>query len=205
MPIAVSLVEDNKIFRSSLVQLVQSFDGMLLVSAYANAEEAMNLLNDKPDIVIMDIELPGINGIELIRQLKPQNEDVQYLVCSSYHDDEKIFSALEAGASGYILKDCTISEIADAIELLHQGGSPMNAAIARRVIASFQKKNIATTYHLTAREKEILELLAEGRLYKEIARQLDIGIETVKKHVKHIYQKMHVENKIEAINKFNKR
>ncbi|MEO7984622.1 MAG: response regulator transcription factor [Bacteroidota bacterium] len=203
MSITVSIVEDNTIFRNSLVQLIGSLPGVSLVSAYANGEEAVQLTKDDPDIVIMDIELPGISGIELIKKLKPLNQRIQYLICSSYEDDERIFAALDSGASGYILKDYTAAAIGAAVHELYQGGVPLKPSVARRVLASFQKKYTPADFSLTAREKEILELAARGLIYKEIAERLSISHETVKKHLKNIYNKMHVQNRIEAINKFN--
>jgi len=202
MSICISVVEDNKSFRDPLVQLIGLTDGFLLVSEYTNAEEAEALVYDNPDIVIVDIRLPGRSGIELIQKIKPLNKAIQYLVCSNYDDDENIFTALEAGAAGYILKDYTAAEIVAAITELHNGGSPMKPGIARRVIASFQKTNKTPLFLLTDREKEVLELSAKGYLYKEVARQLLITHETVKQHLKNIYQKLQVQNKIEAINKF---
>lgn len=202
MDIAISVVEDNKAFSASLVQLIKSTEGLLFLSEYASAERAFNLTKDNPDIAIIDIELPGMSGIELIKKIKPLNNAIQYLVCSNYDDDDKIFSALESGASGYILKDCTSSQIIYAIKELYNGGSPMSPYIARRVIASFQKKKSEEAFLLSEREKEVLQLLSKGLLYKEIAEQLFISSETVKKHLKNIYQKLHVQNKVEAINKF---
>jgi NarL family two-component system response regulator LiaR len=202
MDIAISVVEDNTAFRSSLVQLIRSTEGLLFLSEYANAEKALCITKDNPDIAIIDIELPGMSGIDLIKKIKPLNNAIQYLVCSNYDDDDKIFSALESGASGYILKDCTSSQIIYAIKELYNGGSPMSPYIARRVIASFQKKKSEEAFLLSEREKEVLQLLSKGLLYKEIAEQLFISYETVKKHLKNIYQKLHVQNKVEAINKF---
>lgn len=201
MNIRISVVEDNKPFRASLVQLIQATPGLELVGEFSNAEQAETMLDRKTDIVIIDIVLPQMTGIELIRKVKARDVSVQFLICSSYDDDEKIFAALEAGACGYILKDYSSAQIIDAINEIYNGGSPMSPYIARRVINSFQKKN----HHdglLTDREKEILELASTGKMYKEIGEALDITHETVKRHMKNIYQKLHVQNKIEAINKF---
>lgn len=203
MNITISLVEDNKTFRESLIHLIKSTEGLLLVSEYANAEKALHITKDKPDIAIIDIELPGMSGIDLVKKMKPLNNAIQYLICSNYDDDNKIFSALECGAVGYILKDCTSLQIIDAIRELYNGGSPMSPYIARRVITSFQKENNFEELILSGREKEVLQLLAKGLLYKEIAEQLFISYETVKKHLKNIYQKLHVQNKVEAINKLH--
>lgn len=202
MNIAVSVVEDNKAFRASLVQLIRSTEGLELLTEYTNAENAVQLVQDNPDIAIIDIELPGMNGLELIKKIKPGNEAIQYLVCTGYDDDDKIFSALESGAGGYILKDYTSLEIIEAIKELYHGGSPMSPYIARRVINSFQNKNSDPDSVLTDREKEILQLASTGLMYKEIAEELLISHETVKQHLKNIYHKLHVQNKIEAINKF---
>lgn len=202
MEIKLSLVEDNHPFRASLTRLIRTTEGLTLVSEYTNAEEAVELVNDNPDIAIIDIELPGLSGIGLIKKIKPLNDSIQYLICSAHDDDDNIFAALAAGASGYILKDYAVSEMEKAIKELYHGGSPMQPGIARRVIASFQKKKKENGCGLTDREKEILELTAKGLLYKEIAQQLSISHETVKQHLKNIYHKLHVQNKIEAINKY---
>lgn len=204
MKITVSIVEDNSSFRASLIQLIQSTEGLEFISAYSNAEDATEILKKKPDIVIIDIVLPGKNGLELICEIREQNERIQFLVCSSYDDDDRIFAALEAGASGYIMKDYNSSEIVSAIREIYYGGSPMSPYIARRVINSFQKKKDNNDGVLTEREKEILSLAATGKVYKEIAESLEITHETVKKHMKNIYHKLHVQNRVEAINKLKK-
>ncbi|MEO7984621.1 MAG: response regulator transcription factor [Bacteroidota bacterium] len=202
MHITISIVEDNRSFRASLVQLINAAEGLVLVSEHSNAEDAEALLLHRPDIVIVDFVLPGMSGVELIKKLKPRNEAIQYLVCSGYDDDDKIFMALECGASGYILKNNSGSEIITAIKDLYHGGVPMSPYIARRVLHSFQKKNGVREDLLTDREKEILEHAAKGLMYKEIAKELAITHETVKRHLKNIYSKLQVQNKIEAINKF---
>ena len=201
MKITVSVVEDNTSFRASLVQLIRSTEELQLLSEYGNAEEAIDILNKKPDIVIIDIVLPGKTGLELISEIKDRDERIQFLVCSSYDDDERIFAALEAGASGYIMKDYNAGEIVSAIRELYFGGSPMSPYIARRVISSFQRKKDNNDGILTEREKEILNLAATGKVYKEIADSLEITHETVKSHMKKIYHKLHVQNRVEAINK----
>jgi len=205
MTITVSIVEDNKTFRSSLAELIRSADGMLLVSEHSNGEDAEKFISLRPDIVIVDLVLPGISGVELIRKLKPLNEAIQYLVCTGYDDDDRIFSALESGATGYILKSNTSAEIISAIREIYHGGVPFSPYIARRVINSFKNKNGAKDDGLTDREKEILELASQGLMYKEIAEDLLITHETVKKHMKNIYTKLQVQNKIEAINKYKKK
>jgi len=204
MTITIAIVEDNKLFRESLAKLIRSTDGLELVGEYANAEEAMQLIKAKVDIVMIDIVLPGMSGVELIKNIKSVNENIQFLVCSSYDDNEKIFSALESGASGYILKNYNSSEIINAIRELYIGGAPMSRSIARKIIRSFHKLDEKKENLLTDREYEILGFAARGLMYKEIAEELSITHETVKSHLKNIYQKLHVQNKIEAINKFKK-
>ncbi|MFI5133255.1 MAG: response regulator [Chitinophagales bacterium] len=203
--ITVSIIEDNDQFRNALEAIIASQDELALVGSYASAEKAINaIIENPPDIVITDITLPGMRGTELIVRVKDKMPKTQFMVCSIHDDDDSIFEALKSGASGYILKDpVTTEDIVKAIHELYNGGSPMSPFIARKVIYSFQKPIINDTNSLLSpREKEVLELLAKGMLYKEIAERLGVGTETVKKHLKNIYQKLHVQNKIEAINKF---
>jgi DNA-binding NarL/FixJ family response regulator len=203
--ITVSIVEDNDQFRSALEGIIKGQNELGLIDSFASAEKAINLLPaNPPDIVITDISLPGMRGTELIVRLKDKMPGTQFMVCSIHDDNDTIFEALECGASGYILKDpVTAEEILKAIHDLYKGGSPMSPFIARKVIHSFQKPMISDEQSLLSqREKEVLELLSRGLMYKEIAQQLGVGSETVKKHLKNIYQKLHVQNKIEALNKF---
>jgi NarL family two-component system response regulator LiaR len=203
--ITISVVEDNDQFRIALETIIHGQDDFALVASYNSAEKALQELQENPpDIVITDISLPGIRGTELIVRLKNKMPQTQFMVCSIHDDDETIFEALQCGASGYILKDpVTAAEIIKGIKDLYNGGSPMSPYIARKVIGSFQKSAINDLDSiLSPREKEVLELLAKGLMYKEIARLLNVGTETVKKHLKNIYQKLHVQNKIEALNKF---
>ena len=203
--ITVSVVEDNEQFRNALETIIHAQDDFALAGSYESAEKALTgLMKTPPDIVIADISLPGMRGTELIMNLKEKMQQTQFMVCSIHDDNDTIFEALKSGASGYILKDpVTAAEIVKAIRDLYNGGSPMSPYIARKVISSFQ---ISTTHNeqalLSIREKEVLELLAKGLLYKEIADKLGVTHETVKKHLKNIYQKLHVQNKIEALNKF---
>jgi len=151
----------------------------------------------------MDINLGGMSGIECVRQLKPRIPEILYMICTVYEEDEKIFEALEAGASGYILKKTAPGKLLEAIKELYEGGAPMSSQIARKVVAAFQSKSLSSPLDvLSRREKEILELIAKGMLYKEISQQLNIAQETVRKHVYHIYEKLHVSNRIEAVNKY---
>ncbi|MEJ7770126.1 MAG: response regulator transcription factor, partial [Chitinophagaceae bacterium] len=163
----------------------------------------------QPQVVLMDINLGGISGIECVRRLKPLHPDILFMMCTVYEEDEKIFEALSAGANGYILKKTSPNKLLEAIRELNEGGAPMSSQIARKVVAAFRNKSIpeesspsASINLLSNREKEILEWLAKGMLYKEIAGQLFISPETVRKHVYHIYEKLHVNNRIEAVNKY---
>jgi DNA-binding NarL/FixJ family response regulator len=203
--ITISVVEDNDQFRSALEAIIAGQHEFALAGSYSNAEKAIHGLTDlPPDIMITDITMPGMRGTELIVRLKDKMPQTQFMVCSIHDDDDTIFEALKSGASGYILKDpVTTDEIVKAIRDLYNGGSPMSPFIARKVIHSFQKPLIKDEHSLLSqREREVLEQLAKGLLYKEIAEKLVIGHETVKKHLKNIYQKLHVQNKIEALNKF---
>lgn len=203
--ITLSIVEDNDQFRQALEAVIASQDDFALVGCFESAEKAMPGLLDKPtDIVICDISLPGMRGTEMIVRLKDKLTRTQFMVCSIHDDNDTIFEALKSGASGYILKDpVTTEEIIKAIRDLYMGGSPMSPYIARKVIATFQQPVINDVNSLLSlREKEVLEWLAKGLVYKEIALRLGVGTETIKKHLKNIYQKLHVQNKIEALNKF---
>ncbi len=211
--ISVAIVEDNSDIRNALEQIIEMSKGYELSCSCINGEEALVLIPDaKPDVVLMDINLGGgINGIECVRILKESHPEILFMMCTVLEEDEKIFEALTAGASGYILKKTAPNKMLDAIKELRDGGAPMSSQIARKVVAAFQHKPavLETTpviqNHLEAlsrREKEILEMLAKGLLYKEIADQLFISPETVKKHVYHVYEKLHVSNRIEAVNKF---
>lgn len=203
--ITIAIVEDNDQFRMGLETIINSQNDFLLIGSFVSAEKAMITLSNHPaDIVISDISLPGMRGTELIIRLKDKMPHTQFMVCSIHDDNDTIFEALKCGASGYILKDpVTANEIIKAIRDLYNGGSPMSPYIARKVISSFQKP-VANdeSSALSIREKEVLELLSKGLLYKEIAERLGVTHETVKKHLKNIYQKLHVQNKIEALNKF---
>jgi two-component system, NarL family, response regulator LiaR len=172
-----------------------------LGGVFTSAEEALPYANKLEGILIVDIKLPGMNGANLVKQIKQQNKDVQCIICSMYDDDEFIFAALKNGALGYLLKDSSGDQILAALEELTKGGSPMSPYIARRVIASFQQpKEKMVSQLLTDREREVLQLLSQGLIYKEIGEKLFISHETVKQHIKKIYYKLHVQNKIEALN-----
>ncbi|MEO6549738.1 MAG: response regulator transcription factor [Ferruginibacter sp.] len=208
MDIFVAIVEDNNDIRNALEQIIDMADGYTLAGSCVNGEEAIvHIPLMKPHVVLMDINLGGINGIEVVRKLKEEHPDILYMMCTVYEEDEKIFEALNAGASGYVLKKTAPDKLLDAIKELYEGGAPMSSQIARKVVATFQNKTSTTVTNdslgvLSRREKEILESLSKGLLYKEIADHLFISPQTVRKHVYHIYEKLHVGNRIEAVNKF---
>ncbi len=201
--IQVAIVEDIREIKEGLELLIDSSEGFRCIKTYSNAEEAIaDLPQINPDVVLMDINLPGINGIEAVRTLKPKIPATQFIMSTVYEDDENIFESLKAGASGYLLKKTAPSKILESITEVFNGGSPMSSQIARKVIGSFQQKNsIDDSRLLTQREKEILKLLARGLRYKEIAAELKISIDTVRTHTRHIYEKLQVQSRIEAINK----
>ncbi len=206
--ITVAIVEDNHDIRQALEQIIEMSDNCQLTGSCINGEEALIKLPDlQPQVVLMDISLGGISGIEVVRELKPQHPDILFMMCTIYEDDEQLFEALSAGASGYILKKTPPAKLLDAIQELTEGGAPMSSQIARKVVAAFQNKKTGNQPNgnidaLSKREKEILEMIAKGHLYKEISEALFISTETVRKHVRHIYDKLHVDNRIEAVNKF---
>ncbi|MFI5154628.1 MAG: response regulator [Chitinophagales bacterium] len=216
MAIAVCIVDDNQDIRSALEQIIMMADGYELTGSFSRSDEALEMIPLlKPNVVLMDINLgDGESGIDCVRELKPQHPEVLFMMCTVYEEDEKIFEALSAGANGYILKKTTPGKLLEAIRELYEGGAPMSSQIARKIVNAFQNKTLADTSldaagpHgksiniLSNRENEILGLLSKGLLYKEIASYLFISQETVRKHVYHIYEKLHVNNRVEAINKF---
>jgi DNA-binding NarL/FixJ family response regulator len=184
--------------------LIDQSEKFCYVADYNNAEEAEKEIPlQPPDIVIMDINLPGMSGIECIRHIKEKCMSTQFMMFTIYEDDEKVFEALKAGAHGYLLKKTPKEKLLEALEELHNGGSPMSTNIARKVIEAFEKKNQPSQElnTLTNKEKQILELLSKGFLYKEIGDQMNITRNTIKQHIHHIYEKLHVQNRTEAINK----
>jgi DNA-binding NarL/FixJ family response regulator len=204
--IKVSIVEDIPELRNGLLGLLQWDDRFEALSSHNDAESAIDpIIALQPDIVVMDINLPGITGIECIRKIKKDCPNTQFIMFTIYEDDEHLFDALEAGASGYILKKASQQKILDSIEELYNGGAPMSTPIARKVINSFKKPETPDMSSVTDREKEVLTLLSKGLLYKEIGEQLHITTGTVKQHIHKIYEKLHVQNKTEAINKFTGR
>ena len=162
---------------------------------------------ERPDVVLMDIQLPGLSGIDCVRTLKASVPEVQFLMLTVYEDSEQIFQSLQAGASGYLLKRTASAQLLEGIRDVHAGGSPMNSHIARKVVQFFNQRQKAAPEleSLTVREKEVLELLARGQMYKEIATKLGITLDTVRKHLQSTYQKLHVHSRTEAVVKFLQR
>jgi len=204
--IRVVIVEDLEEVIEGLTAFIIQDEALQLVAAFRTAEAAaLELPLLKPDIVIMDINLPGMTGIECIRQVKKVAPEIQFMMFTVYENNDQVFEALKAGASGYLLKKTAPLQIMESIKELYEGGSPMSAAIARKLVSVFVDQNKTTPTPeaavLSPREKEVLELVAKGLLYKEIAEQLNISFHTVRQHVGKIYEKLHVQNKTEAINK----
>jgi len=202
--IRVSIVEDDARVRGGLVQLINISDGFQCVSFHSSAEAALKDLPEaKPDVVLMDINLPGLNGVECVRQLKPLLPPTQIMMLTVYEETEMIFKALTAGATGYLLKQTPPAELLTAIRDVHRGGSPMTSHIARKIVASFQQPVVQAKgmENLTAREQEVLDHLAKGFLYKEIADALGISYDTVHAHIRRIYEKLQVRSRTEAVAK----
>ncbi|CAN5823115.1 response regulator transcription factor [soil metagenome] len=200
--IYVSIAEDLSEIRSALERLITEQKDMVLASSSSSGDEAASaIINAQPDVVIMDINMPGMSGIECIRKIKDDCPGTQFMIFTIYENDEKIFDAIAAGASGYILKKTPPDKIIEAIIELHNGGSPMSSMVARKVIGHFNESKTKASDCLTNKENEILVLLSKGFLYKEIATKLSITIGTVTQHIHNIYEKLHVSNKTEAINK----
>ena len=206
MLITLAIVEDLDEVREGLKNfLALSPDFKVLATFKSGEEAAVAIPILQPDIVIMDINLPGMSGIDCVRMAKKSNIRTQFMMFTVYENDEKVFEALKAGASGYLLKNTGLIHIIEALKELYQGGSPMSANIARKLVKNFQEH---TTYEapanltvLSTRENETLHLLSQGLLYKEIAEKLGITTSTVRQHIHRIYEKLHVQNRTEAINK----
>lgn len=206
MSISIAIVEDEKNYNNALKKVINYQKDMKVIAQFFDGNDAITNLPDiSPDVVMMDIQLQDMLGIEIIEKLRKEIPDTQFIMCTSFDDDEKIFNSLKAGAMGYLVKGESMDKILSSIRDVYHGGAPMSFSIARRVLNHFEKKlpEIKGFDELTEREKEILELLSQGLLYKEIADQKFISIDTVKKHVGNIYRKLHVNNKVEAVNKFN--
>jgi DNA-binding NarL/FixJ family response regulator len=202
--IQIAIVEDDIELAKELAGLLALTDPDLVIQTYSDAEGCMADFGRKGfDVVLMDIGLPGISGTECIRRLKPLHPDVQFIVFTVNSDEASVFDALRAGATGYLLKGSTAKQVAEAIWEVHGGGSPMSGPIARKVTEHFALLAKPTAQgDLTKREQEILQLLSQGRRYREIARALFISVDTVRTHIRNIYQKLEVTNRTEAINRF---
>ncbi len=206
--ISVCIVDDNRELRNALEEIISMSEGYKCVGTIANADDAIRQIPLlKPDVVLMDINLASEeSGIDCVRALKPRVPATNFMMCTVYEEDEKIFEALSAGASGYILKKTTPTRMLEAIRELYEGGAPMSSQIARKVVAAFINKPVAAgdsdLENLTNREREILELLSRGMMYKEIAAALNLANDTIRKHVYHVYEKLHVSNRVEAVNKY---
>ena len=204
MGITLAIVEDLDEVRDGLKNFLSLSKEFAVLDTFKTAEEALfEIAKLKPDIVIMDISLPGMNGIECIRQVKDKTPSTQFMMFTVYENDEKVFEALKAGASGYLLKNTGLVQLVESLKELYDGGSPMSANIARKLVTLFRdnQKRTEPLEALSGRENEILQLLAKGLLYKEIAEQISISVSTVRQHIHHIYEKLHVQNRTEAINK----
>jgi DNA-binding NarL/FixJ family response regulator len=205
LSVKVVIVEDARWMRENLAREINNSTGFLCVNDYRTGEEALQgIPADQPDVVLMDINLPGMNGVECIRQLRAKLPELRCLMLTVYEESEKIFNSLLAGASGYLLKRTSTAELLEAIQQVHDGGSPMSSSIARKVVAYFHEMGAAkpNTVALSPRELQVLELLAKGEAYKNIADQLSLGIETIRMNIKHIYAKLHVHSRGEAAAKY---
>jgi DNA-binding NarL/FixJ family response regulator len=207
--ISVCIVDDNRDLRNALEEIIDMSEGFKCIATIGTAQEAISQIPFlKPDVVLMDINLGSDEtGIDCVKALKEKVPATNFMMCTVYEENEKIFQALTAGASGYILKKTAPTQMLEAIRELYLGGAPMSSQIARKVVAAFQNKptgneGAESLEVLSNREKEILEQLSKGLMYKEIAVELFISPETVRKHVYHIYEKLHVTNRIEAVNRF---
>jgi len=210
MPITLAIVEDLNEVREGLKNFLALSPEFKVLDTFKTAEEALEDIPAlQPDIVIMDINLPGMSGIDCVKQIKKKNIRTQFMMFTVYENDEKVFEALKAGASGYLLKNTGLIHIVESLKELYQGGSPMSANIARKLVRNFQEhateERTGPISLLSLRENEVLQFLSQGLLYKEIADQLGISTSTVRQHIHRIYEKLHVQNRTEAINKAYKK
>jgi DNA-binding NarL/FixJ family response regulator len=202
MEVKIAIVEDNNDIREGLVFLIKASEGFKCIADYSNAEDALaELPRSDVDVVLMDINLPGKSGIECVAELKHQRKDIQIIMLTIFEDEDSIFKSLQAGASGYVLKKTSPAQLLEAVKDVNNGGSPMSSQIARKVVASFQSTKESPGKHeeLSLREMEILTYLSKGYRYKEIADLLFISIETVRTHIRNIYEKLQVHSRTEAL------
>ncbi len=207
MSIRLSIVEDDEPTRRILADVIRGAPDLELLSDYGDTAQALESLpRDKPDVVLMDINLIGSTGVECVRHLKPLLPGTQFLMLTVYEDSDHIFAALAAGATGYLLKDTTREELLAAIHQITQGGSPMSSSIARRVVMSFSKVEASPpgVEVLSPREQSVLSLLTKGYLYKEIAEKLGISVPTVNTYIRRIYEKLQVHSRSQAVAKYLK-
>jgi len=205
MQIKVAIVDDDEGIRSSLAALIRRASALRLAGEYADAESALREIpNRPPDVVLMDINLPGMKGVECVRQLKAQLPAVQFLMLTVYEDSDSLFNSLKDGASGYLLKRTASARLLEAIRDVHAGGAPMTPQLARRVVQFFSvpAKQVSAVSALTPGEREFLEQLANGYAYKEIADRMNISIDTVRSYVRTVYEKLHVHSRTEAVVKY---
>jgi DNA-binding NarL/FixJ family response regulator len=206
MPITVAMVEDDSEIREMLTRVVTKAGGLRFLGGFPSGERAVaELPGLSPNVVIVDMQLPGMSGIECTRRLKELIPDTKVLVFTAFGDSDRVFKVLEAGASGYLLKRTSRREVVEAIEQVWAGGAPMSAEIARKVVESFRKPRpaqVPDNERLTSREDEVLSLLAKGYVTKEIADSLSISFDTVRFHLKHVYEKLHVRSRTEALIKY---
>ena len=205
MPITISIVEDDLPTRNTLLALLSGATHVRCLGNYASGEDALRgIPKEKPEIALVDINLPGISGIECTARLKLKLPDLRVLILTTYEDSDRIFDSLRAGASGYLLKKTGYAKLIHAIDELHAGGAPMSSQVARQVVAHFHRiqKPASDVEKLTAREHEVLALLAKGYLYKDIGDRLNISMSTVSMHLQHIYEKLHVQSRAQAAAKF---
>jgi len=208
MDIRVAIFEDNQLFREAMQAILNGTLGYTCCGAFADGQQLSSKIErSRPDVALMDIEMPGINGIEATRGIRNQFPEVKVLIQTVFNDGEKIFHAMCAGASGYILKNDPPNKYLEAISEVYNGGAPMSPAVAKKVLGFFSNQNVILVspsgedYQLTTREKELLGLMIEGHNYKTIAEKTFISYDTVRTHVKHIYQKLHVTSRNEAVMK----
>jgi DNA-binding NarL/FixJ family response regulator len=204
MAIAVSIVEDDAQARKIFANWISGASGFRLVGDWGDAEKALEALPvKKPNVVLMDINLPGMSGVDAVKRLKPLLPETQFVMLTVYEDADHIYNALAAGATGYLLKQTPRAELLGAVEEVHRGGSPMTSNIARKVVQSFkQTAALGNQESLSPREQEVLELLARGYLYKEIAERLNISVPTVNTYVRRMYEKLHVRSRAQAVAKY---